>query len=154
MDAPLHFVAGGTRISDISIERFFGNGIVIDARGAEIIDASFVDDVVLHAGAFVFVYSGWSEKFGTEAYFTHYPTLSEDFAQAMVDAQVGVVGMDMPSPDRDPYLTHKKLLQNEILIIENLVNLESLLEIEEFNVVALPVKYETEAAPVRVVAYY
>jgi kynurenine formamidase len=49
-------------------------------------------------------------------------------------------------------VVHKILLSAELLIIENLTNLEALLGIDKFDVVALPAKLQCEAAPVRVIA--
>ena len=72
----------------------------------------------------------------------------------MVNRKPGIkiIGIDSPSPDRSPYEIHKLLMKNDILIIENLTNLAELTSHEEFDVIALPTKFDTEAAPVRVVA--
>lgn len=51
-------------------------------------------------------------------------------------------------------LNHKTLLGNGILIMENLVNLEKLLDIPSFEVIALPMKLQADAAWVRVVVRY
>ena len=71
-----------------------------------------------------------------------------------VDGRAGVsaAGFDSPSPDTAPFATHKKLLGHGILIIENLVNLERLLGVGEFEVVALPVKFAADGGLARVVA--
>ena len=63
-----------------------------------------------------------------------------------------LVGMDTPSPDAPPFPVHKIFLGSEILIIENLTNLESLVDLKNFTVAALPAKFHADAAPVRVVA--
>ena len=70
----------------------------------------------------------------------------------MIELGVKIVGMDTPSPDRPPFAIHKLLFKNDILIIENLTNLEELLAHPQFDVIALPAKFDIEAAPVRVVA--
>ena len=55
--------------------------------------------------------------------------MTEDFALVPVQAGTRILGMDRASPDKDaPFVVHKTLLVREILIIENLVNLESLAE--------------------------
>ncbi|RLD82941.1 MAG: cyclase family protein, partial [Bacteroidetes bacterium] len=41
---------------------------------------------------------------------------------------------------------------NDILIIENLTNLSELLSYPDFNIIALPAKFEAAGAPVRVIA--
>ena len=60
--------------------------------------------------------------------------------------------MDTPSPDKYPYKIHKILLKEEILIIENLTNLEELLGVNNFDVIALPAKFYSDGAPIRVIA--
>jgi len=96
--------------------------------------------------------TGFSDKFGQEEYFKSYPELQEEFSLKLVELGISIVGMDTPSPDRSPFKIHKLLLKNDVLIIENLTNLKTLLEFNNFNVSALPPKLEAEAAPVRVVA--
>jgi len=84
-------------------------------------------------------------------YFEEYPAFTEEFAQALVEAQVKMVGMDTPSPDYAPYPIHKLLLSNDILIIENLTNLDKLLN-KQCEIVALPINTETDGALARVIA--
>ncbi|MDQ3099317.1 MAG: cyclase family protein [bacterium] len=152
MDAPLHFILGGKKMYEIPVEKFFGRGIIIDARGKDNIDIDLLNGVALKPGDIVLVLTGWSARFEDEKYFTDYPDITIAFAEKLISAGVSIVGTDSASPDHEPFETHKKLLGNDILIIENLVNLEELTAVGEFNVVALPVKYETEATPVRVVS--
>jgi kynurenine formamidase len=47
---------------------------------------------------------------------------------------------------------HKILLAKPVLIIENLTHLEKLAGVDSFEVFALPMKLEADAAPARVVA--
>ena len=51
-----------------------------------------------------------------------------------------------------PFEIHKIFFQNNILIIENLSNLESLLGTKNFTIIALPLKTETDSALARVIA--
>lgn len=152
IDAPLHMLDGGKRIPDISVEKFFGRGCLIDARGKSIVGVEVLDGVSVRNGDIVLIMTGFSEKFGQFDYYTGYPELSEEFANKMIDCGVKIVGIDTPSPDRPPFKVHKLLLGKEILIIENLANLELLLGAAEFEIFALPAKLNTEAAPARVVA--
>lgn len=152
MDAPWHMLEGGERLSEISVERFFGRGRLIDARGASKVDADRLNGVPLQKGNVVIVMTGWGEKFRDPDYYTQYPELSEGFAEALVRAGVSIVGMDTPSPDRPPFRVHKILLGAGVLIIENLTNLDRLIDVPQFDVIALPMKLDTDAGPVRVVA--
>jgi len=149
MDAPFHMIAGGKRISDFTPDKFFGKGKLIDARGQEKIGPEFLEGI--EVGDIVLVFTGFGLKFHDNDYYEKYPELTEEFARKAVKFGVKLVGMDTPSPDRPPFISHKILLAAEILIIENLTNLEQLID-KKFEVVALPVKLETDAAPTRVVA--
>jgi kynurenine formamidase len=152
MDAPLHMIEGGKRISDIAPEKFFGRGYLVDARGASVIDRNLVDVNAVREGDVVLLFTGFSSKFGQLEYYETYPTITEEFAELMVQKKVRIVGMDTPSPDRPPFPVHKILLKHEILIIENLTNLEQLLAVKEFQVAAPPMKFHADAALVRAIA--
>ncbi|OGK41503.1 hypothetical protein A2954_00685 [Candidatus Roizmanbacteria bacterium RIFCSPLOWO2_01_FULL_37_12] len=151
MDAPLHMIENGKTIDKINPDKFFGKGVLIDARNQKEIGTSLLKDVIIPEGAIVLIYTGFAEKYRTKEYFENYPSMTKEFAQAMVDKKVKIVGMDILGPDTDvSWPTHKILLGKETLIIENLSNLSDLLNVKAFDVVALPAKYKAEASPVRV----
>jgi len=152
MDAPSHMLLGGKNLDEYPAAKFFGRGVVVDARGKSLADVSLLNGLDIKKGDIVLVCFNWSTEFGRDDYYQNYPELSEDFAKKLVDLGVSIVGMDTPSPDRAPYTIHKILLPRDILIIENLNNLVSLLNSKNFEVYALPVKFQAEAAPCRVVA--
>ena len=152
IDAPFHMIEGGKKITDFSIETFIGTGKLLDARGKKEIDGSVFEGVSVLPGDIVLVYTGWSNNFGKDNYFTDYPILTEDFARAAIAFGTKIVGIDTPSPDREPYAVHKLLLEKEILIIENLTNLDQLVGLEDFDLFALPAPWPTDAAPIRVAA--
>lgn len=152
MDAPLHMIEGGKYLSQIPIEKFFGTGHLIDARGKKEVGDELLERESIGKSDIVLVMTGWYKKFGEEDYYQSYPELTESFAQELVKSGVSIVGMDTPSPDRPPFAVHKILLGNGILIIENLTNLETLLNVPHFDVIALPAKFHTDAGPVRVIA--
>jgi kynurenine formamidase len=151
MDAPLHMIDGAKKISDLSPDKFFGPGKLIDARGMEKIDVELLTQAKVATGDIVLILSGFGEKFQETEYFEKYPELTEEFANKLVKLKVKMIGTDTPSPDRSPFSVHKILLTQEILIMENLTNLEQLLN-KNFEVIALPAKLETDAAPCRVIA--
>lgn len=153
MDAPFHMIADGKRINEINPERLIGNGVLIDVRGKNKVDKTVLENTHIENGSVVLLYTGFGAKFRTEEYFRGYPELTEDFANKMVELKVKIVGMDMLGPDYDkPWSTHKILLGNEILILENLDNLDQLLDVKDFEVIALPGKFKSDGAPVRVIA--
>jgi kynurenine formamidase len=152
MDAPLHMIAGGKFICDVPAERFFGRGRLIDARGRAAITPDLLRDAKLGAGDIVLVLTGWCRRFKDNTYCADYPELTPEFAHQLVRLRPTIVGLDTPSPDRPPFEVHKILLSAGVPIIENLTNLEALLGIDAFDVVALPAKLQADAAPVRVIA--
>ena len=85
-------------------------------------------------------------------YYKNYPEITEAFANRLGELGVSIIGTDTSSPDRAPYIVHKILFKSDILIIENLTNLEKLIGQKNFEVIALPTKFQADAAPVRVVA--
>ncbi len=152
MDSPLHMFKNGKSLSEIPVEKFIGRGVLIDARGKEMIDDDLLSGVQLQQNDIVLVLTGFSEQYHHASYYSDYPDMTESFAEELVKAGVSIVGLDTASPDRTPFLIHRILLSGDVLIIENLTNLESLLGIVVFEVCALPAKFKAEAAPVRVIA--
>lgn len=154
MDGPLHMIENGKYLFEMPVEKFFGQGHIIDARGLTVVGAEVLDNHNINKGDILLVLTGFGKKYREDNYYESYPEINENFAHRAVELGVSIVGMDTPSPDRPPFKTHKILLGKEILIIENLTNLEKLLTIPDFEVFALPAKLQTEAAPVRVIARY
>lgn len=153
MDAPLHMIEGGAYMSQIPLEQCFGPGVLVDARGTSAIDVDSLTGITVPEHAIVLVWTGYSAKYRTPDYFSGYPAMTEGFAHEMVKRKVKIVGMDILGPDHDtPWPAHKILLGNGTLIIENLTNLDQLVGVKTFEIIALPAKFQTDAAPVRVVA--
>ena len=83
--------------------------------------------------------------------FSAYGALGSGMEDYLIEKKVKIVGVDMASPDDEPFPVHKKLLGAGVLIIENLTNLDQL-EDKDFTVYALPIKLQIDGAPVRVIA--
>ena len=152
IDAPLHMIAHGKRMDEIPPETFIGKGVLIDARGARLIDANLLEGLTIEPGSIVLIYTGFGAKYRDRSYFENFPTITEEFAKRVVESKVKIVGMDLPGPDQPPFPIHKALLGNGILIIENLTNLDKLLGVTNFEVIALPAKLHADAAPARVIS--
>ncbi len=152
MDAPAHMLEGGKYLHEYPPAKFFGRGVIIDARGKTAADIQLLSEVQIQKGDIVLVCFGWSTEFVKDEYYLNYPELTADFAKKLTELGASIVGTDTPSPDRAPYVVHKILLGADVLILENLTNLEQLIGKTNFEVVALPSKFEAEAAPCRVVA--
>lgn len=70
----------------------------------------------------------------------------------LVRKEIKMIGFDMPSPDKYPFEVHKCLFKGKILIAENLTNLEKLLDVGEFEVIALPLNIKADSSIARVIA--
>jgi kynurenine formamidase len=152
IDGLMHLTSNLTRIADLSIDLFAGRGFLVNVVGQKIIDVPESAFDKLQAGSVVLFYTGFDLYFSQKAYYLSYPVLSEATAQILVKKQAKIVGMDSPSPDYAPYKIHDVLLNNNILIIENLTNLSSLLPYPDFEILAFPLKMMADSSPVRVVA--
>ncbi|MGG7177045.1 cyclase family protein [Clostridium paraputrificum] len=152
IDCPMHLTEDKRYISEFPVDRFIGEAAVLDVRGKKEIKIEEGYKELLENKEIVILYTGFEEKYGIREYYDNHPTVSEELAKYFVDNKVKMVGFDMPSPDRYPFEIHKILLVNNIFILENLCNLESLLDVETFKIIALPLKIEGEGSLVRAVA--
>jgi len=153
MDAPAHMIDGGAILTDFPLSRFQGYGVLVDGRGKDIIDVDSLSGLEIKPGNVVLVWTGWSDRYRTDAYYQDWPVLTESFSNALADRGVSIVGLDTPSPDENgSSVVHKRLFSQDILIVENLTNLEDLKGYKLFRVHAYPIKYTADAAPVRVIA--
>ena len=156
MDAPLHMLSKGNKLSDYPPEKFIGTALVLDAKGSKSIKADIIRTTphldTNNPPDIILLNTGFHHKFNTPEYYANYPEISEELAHALTELNIKIIGMDTPSPDRAPYKIHRILLSQDILIIENLTNLDALPFKTPFKLYALPAKFEAEAAPVRVIA--
>ena len=152
LDGPMHLTSSLTRIADLPIEQFAGNGFLINAAGQNTIDLSFSTLDHLPPGSVVLFYTGFDSCYTDSSYYLSYPAISENTAHLLVEKKVKMIGLDFPSPDYFPYNIHKILLNSNILILENLTNLVALLPYHDFEILAFPLKIEADSSPVRVVA--
>ena len=152
LDGPLHMLDGEPFISEISVDRFFGRGVLIDVRGKSEINFEKSFEQKIFPGDIVLFLTGHNQMYGSEEYFENYPVLTEPLADFLVNSKVNMIGVDTPSPDMSPFIIHKRFLKANIFIIENLVNLETLSGIKKFEVYVFPLKIQADSAPVRVIA--
>ena len=152
IDTPMHLINRKAFINEISIERFIGKGCLLDVRNESVIgykekywDIVSKDDIIL-------LFTNYSDKYGTEEYFTNHPVIDKELADFFIEKKIKILGIDLPSPDKYPFEIHKKLFENNILIIENMTNLSELLHISNFEIIALPLKIKAEASMARVIA--
>ena len=177
LDAPVHFSESGWTNDAIPAERFVAPAVVIDIseRAAEDPDATLAPEDIagwgarhgpIPAGAIVLVRSGWSSRwpdwnayYGSDTPFDtatlHFPGVSPEAAELLVQRGVGGVGIDTASidPGNDvEFRAHRVLSAGNLFNLENLTGLDALPE-EGALLLALPVKIAGgSGGPTRVLA--
>ena len=175
IDAPYHFLKDGQRIDEIPVERFVGEGVLIDVSAKsdrELIEPDEVEryEDEITQGDFVIFRTGRDRYFGTSKYYLH-PYLSAEGARILVKMGVSLVGIDAlsidptyyGSTDSDPsakdlpdeekygYPVHDILLSNNILIVENLCNLDKVKQVKGvYSFLPLKLK-DSDGSPIRAV---
>ncbi len=129
LDTPFHRYAGGDDLATTPLERMVElDAIVVDATELPAIDVELLDGLHVARRA-VLLRTDWSRHWGTEAYFTDHPYLTEDAAEMLAERGAALVGIDSlnidPTADgRRP--AHTALLAARIPIVEHLCNLDRL----------------------------
>jgi arylformamidase len=128
LDTPAHLYRQGHDLAELPLERCVDlPAVVVDADAAN--GATDVAGVHVH-GAAVLLRTGWDAHWGTERYGDPaHPHLTADGAQALVDVQAALVGID--SVNIDATVTgerpaHSLLLAAGIPVVEHLTGLERL----------------------------
>ncbi|MEK7096266.1 MAG: cyclase family protein [Patescibacteria group bacterium] len=150
IDAPWHMVADGRTLDQIPIEQFIGRGRLIKVQH-KTFDFEAVKGADIQEGDIVLFQTGMSDIYGRDEYYSDRPAMPEEVANYLVEKKIKMIGVDMCSPDLEPFPVHRILLGAGILIIENLTNLDKL-NGKEFTVYALPIKLQLDGAPARVIA--
>lgn len=157
MDSPAHFYNGVQTIEQIPLDNCIGPAALVDVRAigprGEITPADLAPcEAAITATGKVVLWTGWSGRWGDDNYFDDYPVMNESAAVWLVERRVHLVGVDTPSPDRDPHPVHYVLLGANMVIVENLTGLEQIgRDVFELIVVPLPLR-GLEASPVRALA--
>lgn len=155
VDSPYHRHAGMADISKLELDQLIGEGVYIDARGLQEWESFTPQDLSIEVkDKIVLINFGWDRYFATEEY-NSYPFISSNFIDFLVREHPKMVGVDTVNIDSAKNLSrpaHTKLLRENILILENLVNLDALGG-KIFRFYAVPAKLEEAASfPVRAFA--
>lgn len=149
IDAPYHMIESGKKLTDFKIDNFIGSATVLDARNRLVIT---VDVSHVKSGDIVFFCTNHSNTRKKDDYFTDYPILSQKTAEALVDKNVKMVGIDSYTFDHSPYPIHTYFFTHNILLVENLISLERLIQ-KRFRCYVLPLFIDNaDGAPCRVIA--
>jgi kynurenine formamidase len=156
LNAPYHSHAGAADVAELPLERLVNVPVVvIRARGRTAVGPEMLEEPGVLWGKAVLVQTGWSRHWGTPAYLSNGPYLTSAFAQAMVEANVALLGIDalnlgnVEDPTRP---VHDTVLGNGIPLLEHLTNLDRLPD-QGARLIALPAPVRGLGSfPVRAVA--
>jgi arylformamidase len=175
IDAPFHFLKKGKKIDEFPVQRFFGDGVLIDVSAKpdrDLIEPADVEpyEMEIADGDFVIFKTGRDKYFGTPKYYFH-PYLSPEGARLLLKMGVSLVGIDamnidptyygiadsdlsardLPDEEDYGYPVHDILLGNDILIVENLCNLDKIKQVKGvYSFLPLKLK-DSDGSPIRAV---
>ncbi|MBX3244337.1 MAG: cyclase family protein [Acidobacteria bacterium] len=143
VDAPSHFISGGRTSADLDLSKLVGACRVIEI--AESIDEIGPDELGDISGIERVLFktknsSFWNDLSGD--FRTDYTSFSPEAAQILADNSIKLVGIDYLSIekfDSEDFLTHRILLEREIVILECL-DLRGI-EPGDYEMACLPLKY-------------
>ncbi len=144
MDAPAHMLPDGAALDRYPGEKFVGAAIVVDCRGEKDISLPLLQRYDLSGVDFVLFCTGWDKKWGTPAYYEHFPCLTAEAAAYLAALPLKGVGEDSISLDpcdSTEFPNHITLMKAGFINTENLTGLDALLG-RRFTFVTLPLKFE------------
>lgn len=175
MDAPYHFLKKGKKIDEFPVQRFVGDGVLIDVStksDRDLIETADIEpyEKVIAEGDFVIFKTGRDKYFGTQRYYFH-PYLSLESARHLVNMGVSLVAIDalnidptyygnsdaaasvkdLPDEKEYGYPAHDILLGSDVLIVENLCNLDKVRQVRGlYSFLPLKLK-DADGSPIRAV---
>jgi kynurenine formamidase len=163
VDSPRHFLLDGPAFQDIALERLMGPGVVwrMEQPLYGVIGPADLERMrpLLEPGDILAIDTGAAAHVGTPAWDRH-ACLSVDAAKWLVDKQVKLLAVDVPTPDipidrRPPdfdWPVHQVLLKHGVLVSEQVANLAGFAgQRVEFMFCPLNIT-DSDGAPARVLA--
>jgi kynurenine formamidase len=156
VDAPVHRLEGKKTLTDLTADRYIGwktlimdypemdKGSILSRAGCTRYDKEIAGcDAAL-------IRTGWGKHAGKPAYYDGFPGLDESAVDWLLEHHIRLIALESPSVNPQKHLEiHQKLLENEILIIEGLVNTEQL-KPPYIELHAVPLKLDgLDGSPVR-----
>ncbi len=152
IDSPMHLTENPKYIYEYPVGSFIGKGVLINIDRLNKSDKKRETYNKIDDNSIVLLYTNKSSLFGTEEYFDYTPDISDEFLSVLIQKNIKMLGMDCSSPDKFPFPVHKKLFANSIFIIENLTNLDTLVGVNKFEIIALPLNIVADSSIARVIA--
>lgn len=165
VDFSKHTVEDGETAVDVSLDRVFGEAVVVDLSFAEANHEISVSDMEKHAthvnkGDIVLVRTDWTEKHwgNFPTYYMQSPFCSPEAAQWLVDRGARAIGFDcfseycarLPDFTSEDFIIHKIILENGAILMQQMTNLSKLPTTKRFQFFAPFIKITgAEGSPVR-----
>ena len=154
VDAPYHFIDGGPRLGDVTLDRMVGDALVLDLRGRAAVDRAALADAPIRSGDIVLFRTDNSERWASPEFRRDFTYVTEDAAHELVARGVRAIGMDYLSIEqfgsRD-FPVHQILLGAGVFVIEGLDLREA--GPGRYLLVCLPLKLRgATGSPVRPIA--
>lgn len=160
VDAPAHYVEGGTTVDRLDLGTLVGPATVLDLRSyrGEPISRAVLDEEspTLDPGARLVLVTGDVDALpADESFFEEASVLTEDAADWLVERGVSLVANDfltegLSNPERP---VHHTVLGADIPVVEYLCNTDEIADEDTIELTCLPLPLAgLEASPARVVA--
>ena len=147
MDAPYHFWQNGKTIDELDLNNTCGEVGIIDFRkmNKNVVTLDDVKNITVQE-KMLFVF-GWFKNWKTDRFYKDFPYFLPDTIDYFINRGMRFMAMDTPSPDtgtaineKDDSPNHKKLLENDVIIVEYLTNTDVIDFSKKYEIYALPLK--------------
>lgn len=155
IDAPLHFLAQGKTITDLSLQGFIGKALVVHLPKAQVIDSEVLRNIRIPRGVTRILFKTsnsllWRKK--ETSFNKKYVGLTVDGALWLVKKEITLIGVDYLSVAtfREIAEVHKTFLKKGVVLLEG-IDLSAVTS-GIYTLVSMPLKISAvEAAPVRAI---
>ncbi len=155
LDAMYHFIDEGKTLDAMPLDWFYGPARIIripKQAGDEVTLEDFqAFEEYLTEGARIIYQTDWYKHFGSDNFFTEFPSMTLEAAEYLASRKLRMIGMDTPTPGQAFYEIHHALLGVEMVIVETLTNLDALPD--TFTFIGFPLNIKgRDGSPIRAVA--
>lgn len=168
LDAPRHFVPGGTAIDKLDCATFFGRALIVNAQTDYNEEHYLTKEQLrdweskhceIEKGDMVFVRFGMDRKYdlapNDKSFIQNWGGVNRGAAEYLVEKGISIIGTDtlcIDAYDNADSEAHHIFLGNNVLVIENLMKLDTLPP--AVGIAALPLKFKDgSGSPLRVIAF-
>ena len=156
IDAPLHFIPGGSTIDKMPLDVAVGPARVIEVKGVDVIRPELLERHDIRKGERILVKTDNSGRvYRTDAFVDDYVYFADETAQYLVERGVSLVGLDYISvgsikSEGNVHATHQTLLKNGVYILEG-INLAAVRP-GNYELICVPLLVERgDAGPTRAI---